>query len=55
VSRKQIRYSLLCDGSSDQALISIINWALKEVNPMLEIIPFWADLRRLLNPLNFGI
>ncbi len=28
----------------------IINWALKEVNPRLEIIPFWPDLGRLRKP-----
>lgn len=28
----------------------IINWALKEVNPRLEIIPFWPDLSRLRKP-----
>jgi hypothetical protein len=50
VSRKTIRYALLCDGSSDQALIPIINWALRELNPHLEVIAEWVNLGKLRNP-----
>ncbi len=44
---KEISYTLLTDGSSDRALIPIINWLLGEHLPEYAIQPQWADLYRL--------
>lgn len=45
----KIRYTLVSDGSSDRALIPILDWALRE-NGVLPAQPAWADLRTLTNP-----
>lgn len=44
-----LRYTLLSDGSSDRALIPILNWILIQ-NGVGAIQPSWADLGRLRNP-----
>jgi len=44
---KALRYTLLSDGSSDQALLPILTWLLREHRMTCAIQPEWADLRRL--------
>lgn len=44
-----LRYTLLSDGSSDRALIPILNWILRESDVHM-IQPSWADLARLRRP-----
>ena len=44
---KELRYTLLCDGSSDRALIPILTWLLKQHGIRCPIEPEWADLGRL--------
>jgi hypothetical protein len=43
----EISYTLLSDGSSDRALIPILNWLLQNHLSDCAIQPQWADLRRL--------
>jgi len=43
----EIRYTLLSDGSSDKALIPILNWLLQNYLNDWAIQSQWADLRRL--------
>ena len=43
----ELRYTLLSDGSSDRALIPILNWLLQTHLNDCAIQPQWADLRRL--------
>lgn len=43
----ELRYTLLSDGSSDKALIPILNWLLQTHLNNWAIQPQWADLRRL--------
>jgi len=47
---KEIRYTLITDGSSDQALLSILSWLLIDLGVRLAIQPLWADFRRLRYP-----
>jgi hypothetical protein len=47
---KELRYTLLCDGSSDIALMPALTWLLREHQVECAIQPQWADLRRLPNP-----
>ena len=44
---KSIRYTLLTDGSSDKALLPILNWVLKAAGVTIPIQSEWADLTRL--------
>src|SRR5579872_4460722 len=44
---KEIRYTLLSDGVSDQRLMPIITWLLREHLSDYAIQPAWADLRYL--------
>ena len=46
----ELRYTLLADGPSDQALIPILTWLLRAHGVTLPIQPEWADLRRLSSP-----
>ena len=46
----ELRYTLLSDGPSDQALVPILTWLLQQHVPNLPIQPRWADLRRLYRP-----
>lgn len=41
----ELRYTLLSDGSSDRALLPILNWLLQTHLNNLAIQPQWADLR----------
>lgn len=43
----ELRYTLLSDGSSDRALLPILNWLLQTHLVNCAIQPQWADLRRL--------
>ena len=47
---KELRYTLLSDGSSDVALLPALTWLLREHHVEFAIQPEWADLRRLPNP-----
>lgn len=47
---KEIKYTLITDGSSDQALMPILYWLLKQHLPQFAFIPRWADLSRLRRP-----
>ena len=47
---KSLEYTFLGDGSSDKALMSIINWAIAYLNPNIPISGQHADLRLLQNP-----
>ncbi|KAB7729107.1 DUF4276 family protein [Rudanella paleaurantiibacter] len=46
----EITYTLLGDGSSDKALVPIINWTLERHFPDLIIQSQWADFSQLRNP-----
>jgi hypothetical protein len=47
---KELRYTLISDGSSDKALLPILSWLLREHRVMYPIQPEWADLGMLPNP-----
>ncbi len=47
---KEIRYTLLADGSSDKALLPILSWLLYQHCSEYAIQSQWADLGRLPNP-----
>lgn len=44
---RELRYTLLSDGSSDNALLPILSWILLEQKISCPIQSEWADLRRL--------
>lgn len=44
-----LRYTLVCDGSSDAALLPIITWTLRANGVDQAIQPAWADLRSVPN------
>lgn len=46
----ELRYTLLSDGPSDQALMPILTWLLRQHLHCLPIRSRWADLRRLYRP-----
>jgi hypothetical protein len=45
-----IRFTLVSDGSSDQALVPILTWVLRQAGVTCELQPQWADLRNLRKP-----
>ena len=47
---KDLRYTLLSDGSSDKALLPLLTWLLQSHHVECAILPTWADLRRLPKP-----
>jgi hypothetical protein len=47
---KELRYTLLSDGSSDEVLLPILTWLLKQNGVQCAIQPAWAELRRLREP-----
>ena len=47
---KMLKYTLLSDGSSDQALLPILSWVLHAQSNELEVQSEWADLRLLPTP-----
>jgi len=46
----EIRYTLICDGPSDRALLPILTWVLREKGGANRVQAEWADLRRLPMP-----
>lgn len=44
---RELRYTLLSDGSSDRALLPLLTWLLHEHIFECAVQPEWADLRRL--------
>jgi hypothetical protein len=44
---RELRYTLLADGTSDKALLPILTWLLREHRVRRPIQPEWADLQRL--------
>lgn len=44
---KELRYTFLTDGVSDQALMPILTWTLRQQGVRVAIQAEWADLRRL--------
>ena len=47
---KQIKYTLIGDGSSDKTLMNIIKWLLNDLYPKISTEGTFADFRRLPNP-----
>lgn len=47
---KDLRYTLLSDGSSDKALLPLLTWLLQKHHVECAILPTWADLRLLPKP-----
>jgi hypothetical protein len=47
---KELCYMLICDGSSDKALLPILTWLLRTHDVDCPIQSNWADLRRLPKP-----
>src|SRR5262245_7815518 len=47
---KELRYTLLSDGSSDRALLPLLTWLLRQRLADHAIQAQWADLRRLPKP-----
>lgn len=47
---EELQYTLLSDGSTDKALMPILNWLLRLHVPCLPIQSHWADPRRLRTP-----
>lgn len=47
---KEIRYTLITDGTSDRALMPILTWLLIELGVNIPIQSAWADLARLPHP-----
>lgn len=43
----ELRYTLLTDGPSDEALVPVLTWLLSEYLPETAIQAQWADLRKL--------
>ncbi|MBI3909691.1 MAG: hypothetical protein HY320_02005 [Armatimonadetes bacterium] len=46
----ELRYTLLTDGSSDDALVPVLSWLLNRALPHVAVQPEWADLRQLRPP-----
>jgi hypothetical protein len=44
---KELRYTLLTDGPTDDALIPLLTWLLLEQGVTCAVVPTWADLRHL--------
>jgi len=47
---KELRYTLLSDGTSDRALLPCLTWLLREYHVECAIHAEWADLQRLPHP-----
>ena len=48
--KNELLYTVLTDGPSDEALLPILTWLLREQNIQCAIQAEWADLRRIPNP-----
>ena len=44
---RELTYTLLSDGSSDQVLLPVITWLIRQADVPFVLQPEWADLRRL--------
>lgn len=42
-----LRCTLVCDGSSDRALLPVLSWILEQTETPLPLLLDWADLRRM--------
>jgi len=47
---KQLRYTLLCDGSSDRSLLPILTWLLEQYITGSAVVSRWADFRMVPSP-----
>lgn len=47
---KDLRFTLLTDGPSDQVLLRHLTWLLQQHLPATAVQPMWAELRRLTRP-----
>jgi hypothetical protein len=47
---KELRYTLLSDGSSDRVLLPVLTWLLRQRLPGVAVQEQWADLRLLPTP-----
>lgn len=47
---RELRFTLLCDGTSDKALIPIISWLLRDLLPDVSLQSHYADFGFLKNP-----
>ncbi len=47
---KEIKYTLVCDGPTDKALLPILTWLLRQHLPEHAIQPNWLDIRELNAP-----
>jgi Domain of unknown function (DUF4276) len=47
---REIRYTLLCDGTSDKALIPIISWLIRDLLPDVSVQSQYADFGLLRKP-----
>lgn len=50
----ELKYTLIGDGSSDKALINIINWLLNDLYPKMAIRGEFADFREFKDPPKIG-
>lgn len=47
---RELRYTLVGDGSSDRALIPIVNWILRAQGTTFALLPYWAEFGYLREP-----
>jgi hypothetical protein len=47
---KELKYTLIADGSSDKTLLSIIKWSLDDLYPKIPNEGSFADFRNIPNP-----
>jgi hypothetical protein len=47
---KELRYTLITDGPSDEVLLPLLSWLLRENGIRFAIQPAWAELRKLRKP-----
>jgi len=52
---KELRYTLVTNGSSDTALLPILTWLLRSQGTSCAIQAQWADLRQLRRPRKWGL
>jgi hypothetical protein len=45
-----LRYTLFAEGSSDRALLPVLNWLLHDLDPDIDVLPNWADPKRMALP-----
>ena len=47
---RELRYTLVCDGSSNEGLLPILTWLIHQQGVTFPVQGVWADLRRLRSP-----